>query len=39
MESFVWFHGCEFLEQLSDEALAKWFDGVEAEPFLGEEEE
>lgn len=38
MESFVWFHGCEFVERLSREQLRLWLDGVESEPFLSEEE-
>lgn len=38
MESFVWFHGCEFLEPLTEEQLKSWLDGVEAEPFLSEDD-
>ena len=38
MESFVWFHGCEFLEPLSKDQLRLWLDGVESEPFLSEDE-
>ena len=38
MESFVWFHGCEFLEPLNKDQLALWLDGVESEPFLDEDE-
>jgi PilZ domain len=32
MESFVWFHGCEFLQRLTPEELRSWLAGVETEP-------
>lgn len=38
MESFVWFHGCEFLPPLTDDHLQLWLDGVESEAFPGEDE-
>lgn len=38
MESFVWFHGCEFLQPLTDEQLRSWLDGVESEAFPGEDD-